>query len=178
MSIAVYDLRLGTSYTEAVSFDLDQFREHLKKARKALAGGRDHFAEKVGVNKTTIQNAENGPDIPKIDTVAKLVEGMGLTLSSFFAEIEAGATSSLHTTPLAVDNSVHPRRRGIQPVQESPNVAGVPASAPFRTITPDDFERAVQAIMRGLRATETPNRRAADHPVQQPHKPAHRRRRG
>lgn len=89
MSRALYDLRPTSSYDPGVPFELARFREALKRERKTRVGGRDKLADRAGVNKTTIQNAESGPDIPKIDTIARLVEAMpGLSLSAFFLQIE------------------------------------------------------------------------------------------
>lgn len=88
--MAVHDLLFWGSYTpRGVGFDMAQFRALLRSEREARVGGRDKLAERVGVAKSTIQNAEIGPDIPGIDTVARLIEAMpGLTLSSFFARVE------------------------------------------------------------------------------------------
>lgn len=90
MSITDYQLRLSASYTPAVSFDLARFRTLLRIERKRRVGGRDKLALRAKVNKSTVQNAEQGPDIPGIDTIAKLVEAMpDLTLSEFFRRVEA-----------------------------------------------------------------------------------------
>jgi ribosome-binding protein aMBF1 (putative translation factor) len=58
-----------------VAFTMERFREVLRAERESRVGGREKLADKTGINKTTIQNAEVGPDIPGIDTVARLVEG-------------------------------------------------------------------------------------------------------
>lgn len=84
----------GSPYTARVAFDIAAFRSVLRAARKEHVGGRNKLAAKVGLAKSTIQNAEMGPDIPGIETVARLVEGMGLTLSSFFAQIEGLPTDA------------------------------------------------------------------------------------
>lgn len=88
MSIGVYDLRSQASILPAVPFDLSRFRAHLRAERERLIGSRDKLAEKTGINKTTIQNAENGPDMPGIDTIARLIEGTGLSLSEFFLRMD------------------------------------------------------------------------------------------
>lgn len=78
-----------------MSFTMERFRAVLREEREARIGGRDRLADKVGVAKSTIQNAEIGPDVPGIDTVARLIEAMpGLTLEEFFAKIERGQRSS------------------------------------------------------------------------------------
>src|SRR5438309_359454 len=83
----VYALR--SPYTSGVPFDLTAFRQALRVERESRIGGRDKLAARIGIAKSTIQGAEMGPDIPGIDTVAKMIEAMpGLTLSSFFAQIE------------------------------------------------------------------------------------------
>src|SRR3954465_8822609 len=71
-----------------VPFTIDRFRDVLRATREELVGARDTLAEITGVNRTTIQSAEMGPKVPKLDTVARLVEGMGLTLTAFFARID------------------------------------------------------------------------------------------
>lgn len=92
MSIDVNDLRLGAFYTLGVPFDMDRFRKLLRAQRTERVGGRDTLADLAGVNRTTIQNAEMGPDIPGIDTVAALIESMpGLRLSEFFRALETDA---------------------------------------------------------------------------------------
>lgn len=87
MSIAAYSLRLKASYTLDVPFDMDTFRATLRATREKF-GGREKLAGKIGIAKSTIQSAELGPDIPQIDTVARIIEGSGLTLSEFFAVLE------------------------------------------------------------------------------------------
>lgn len=80
---------LSSSYTSDVPFEMERFRKALRSEREARVGGRGTLADKVGLAQSTIQNAEMGPDIPGIDTIARLVEAMpGLTLSSFFAQLE------------------------------------------------------------------------------------------
>lgn len=74
---------------QLMPFSMETFRLCLRSEREDRVGGRERLAELSGVNKTTIQNAELGPDIPGIDTIAKLVEAMpDLTLASFFTRVE------------------------------------------------------------------------------------------
>lgn len=61
MSIAVYDLRLKASYDAGVAFDLQRFRDLLKAERKTRVGARETLADRAGLNKSTVQNAEVGP---------------------------------------------------------------------------------------------------------------------
>lgn len=76
-------------------FTMEVFRAVLRAEREARVGGREKHAGLSGINKTTIQNAEIGPDVPGIDTVAKLVEAMpGLSLEDFFRKIERRQDSS------------------------------------------------------------------------------------
>ncbi len=89
----VYVLR--SLYTRGVAFDMEAFRRALRTARETHIGGREKLADKIDVSKSTVQNAEMGPDIPGIDTVARLIEGMGLTLSEFFAALEPNNDSVL-----------------------------------------------------------------------------------
>lgn len=90
MSIGSYNLRLLESYDRArMAFELDKFRALLRKEREQRVGGRDRLAEKADVAASTVQNAEMGPDVPGIDTVARLIEAMpNLTLSDFFLQLE------------------------------------------------------------------------------------------
>jgi transcriptional regulator with XRE-family HTH domain len=88
----------------AVAFTMERFREVLRAEREARVGGREKLADKTGINKTTIQNAEIGPDIPGIDTVARLVEGIGLTLPSFFEQIEALQAGTAEAQNLSTPN--------------------------------------------------------------------------
>lgn len=82
----------------AVAFDMNAFRAALKTQRKLRVGSRAKLVERCGapaMSPTTIQNAELGPDMPGIDTVARLVEAMGLTLSTFFAQLERSQNQGL-----------------------------------------------------------------------------------
>ena len=75
-------------------------RKLLKRERQARVGGRAALAQKAGVAASTIQNIETGPDVPGIETLAKLVEGMGMNLADFFSRLSAGIKLA---TPAAAD---------------------------------------------------------------------------
>ena len=69
--------------------DLADVRRVLRAERTRLRLSMDELAEKSGVNGSTIHDIETNADgKPQLTTVARLVEGMGLTLSAFFARIE------------------------------------------------------------------------------------------
>ena len=89
----MYRLRLQESYTSAVTFEMPRFREALRKAREDTIGGRMKLAERTGLAASTIQSAEVGPDIPSIETIARFLDGCGLTLSKFFARIDGSQQS-------------------------------------------------------------------------------------
>lgn len=94
---------------DSVRFTMERFREALRDERERRVGAREKHAALAGVNKGTIQRAEVGPDIPGIDTVARLIEAMpGLTLSSFFAQIESLQDPSLQSGSVAGDTTSPP----------------------------------------------------------------------
>lgn len=85
----------GSLYTSRVPFDMDRFRAHLRAAREAKKVGRNTIAKKIGVSQSTIQSAEVGPDMPGIDTVARIIEAIpDLTLGRFFAQLDAAEPSA------------------------------------------------------------------------------------
>jgi transcriptional regulator with XRE-family HTH domain len=74
--------------------DFHGLREALRRHRAARGFTLDAAADASGVNRHTIHRIENikrEPEMqPELDTIEKLVRAYGLTLSSFFAEIEHG----------------------------------------------------------------------------------------
>ena len=69
---------------------------------QARLSARTKQTGKIPINKMTISEIETGANAdPGITTVARLVEGMGLTLSSFFARIEGlnGLVETREITP-------------------------------------------------------------------------------
>jgi transcriptional regulator with XRE-family HTH domain len=84
--------------------DVARFRERLRELRKQLVGTQAELSAltkreetDTPVNLMTISDIETGAIAdPGIVTVARIVEAIpGLTLSSFFAQIEALKTSSV-----------------------------------------------------------------------------------
>lgn len=68
---------------------LDDVRGQLRKERLSRNWSLDDLAEKSTVNRSTIHDVETNRDgHPAFETVAKMVEGLGLTLVEFFARIE------------------------------------------------------------------------------------------
>lgn len=85
----VYGCR--SSYTARVAFDLAVLRVALREARESKRLGRDVLAKKIGRAKSTIQGAEMGPDVPGVDTVALILEGLGIPAWEFFLQFDAHA---------------------------------------------------------------------------------------
>ena len=107
MSIVVYDLRSRAFYDPAVSFTMERFRAVLREVREDREMSRDRLALLTGLSKSTIQNAEMGPDRTGVDTLAVIVQALpGLTLSEFFRRIEQPEPATSDTeTPEGVANS-------------------------------------------------------------------------
>jgi DNA-binding XRE family transcriptional regulator len=99
-----------------MTFSMDRFRAHLRAARDAHGFGRDALAEKIGIAKTTIQNAEVGPDMPGIETVARIIEGLpGYSLSAFFRQLE------MAEPPVARSDQAPEERVGERPLPPYPS---------------------------------------------------------
>lgn len=120
------------------------FRELLKQARegKALRTGKlgrpalSKLTAGTGpkpVNPSTIKNIEDGKNAdPGIATISRIVEAMGLTLSSFFARIERQTESDL------LDSAI-PRRTTPSPA------AGVQTNGPSRSAVSLDASKLLAA---------------------------------
>jgi transcriptional regulator with XRE-family HTH domain len=139
--------------------DLRSVREALRLARERAACERqgrprigmtlDDAEAASGVNRATIHSIENvkrEPSlVPQLDTIDRLVTAYGLTLSSFFAQIE-----DLNESGAAVDNAVPPHR---------PGSANEPLPAP----TQDDLWSAIHILARqAARADEADHRLSPD----------------
>lgn len=84
--------------------ELSAFREFIRHVRETEFGGRAKLQQATGVNRTTIQRIETDPTYsPGLETVAKLVEAMGLSLSTFFARLESQTS--------ATEGLIHSARR-------------------------------------------------------------------
>lgn len=108
MSNADNDLpRVGICYIP-FGMDLAAVRQQLRAERKARRWSLDDLAGKSGVNRSTIHDIEqNRHGKPQLETVAKLIEGMGLSLGEFFASLEKSTVEPIlrlsppsHQTPL------------------------------------------------------------------------------
>lgn len=123
--MGLYNLRLEATYNaDRMVFKMAAFRALLRVEREARVGGRDKLAEAAGVNRTTIQNIETGPDMPGIETIAKLIEAMpGLSLSAFFLELETGGLGVKPATaqgkPLG-ETGTHGRSRVVDAIPTDP----------------------------------------------------------
>ena len=102
MSLGDKQLRvIAALYTAGV--DLDAVRATLRAERLHRRWSLDDLAEKSGVNRSAIHDIEtNRKGKPRLETIAKMVEGMGLTLSEFFARIEGLKAPSPASTNRAV----------------------------------------------------------------------------
>lgn len=97
----------GAAYTADV--DLAAVRARLRKERKARDWSLDDLAEKSGVNRSTIHEIEtSATGKPQFETVGRLIEGMGLTLSEFFTRIEGLHSRALTPTGQADLQSASP----------------------------------------------------------------------
>jgi len=84
-----------------------------RKQQKRSGLTLDRLQENSGVDRAVIHRIESVRKYPRykpgIDTVLRLVEGMGLTLSSFFAEIEGGPKVGLQPAIPQSQNSPVPQ---------------------------------------------------------------------
>lgn len=83
---------MGGSTTVCALPSLLQIRSEVRVVRRAREWTLDKLRDESGVDRAAIHKIENTakyPDYePGVDTVRKLVEAMGLTLSDFFLRIE------------------------------------------------------------------------------------------
>lgn len=115
-------------YTSPV--DLAAVRAAIRAERTKRKWSLDDLAEKSGVHRMTIHEVEtNAHGKPQLATVARLVEGMGLTLSAFFARIEGLQTTSAVTDNLPSPISIRPEvtQHGGRPVPHDSG-GGVPSN--------------------------------------------------
>lgn len=103
-------LRIGelavppTAYTAAV-VDWSLIRQHFKAERKRRRLTQTRVAEKGGLDQSAISKMEGDVTYtPQVDTFTKAVEGLGASVSSFFAELERSQNTSLKSAPLPTDN--------------------------------------------------------------------------
>jgi len=146
-----------TAYSESVQ-DLAEFKAAMRRAREATVGGRAKLEAETGIDQSTIYRIETDATYdPSLSTVAKLIQGMGLTLSGFFTELEAASNPILPSKPTPLHNSsvvvgsLSNGRVGIvraEPLEssESFDAVAVPALRP----TPSNLQRSPQEVAHAL----------------------------
>jgi transcriptional regulator with XRE-family HTH domain len=72
-------------------------RELIKAERKRRRWTLDRLASESGITRSAIHDIEQGrTKDPKLDTIARLIEAMGMSLTQFFAQIERQTKPDLH----------------------------------------------------------------------------------
>lgn len=120
--------------------ELSAFRDFLRHIRETEYGGRAKLQKATGVNRTTIQRIETDPTYsPGLETIAKLVEGMGLSLSVFFARFEnhTGANRGLIRGTASVQNP--PLPYVYEPGAKNVDRSVPPSSTPPYTYTEEEI---------------------------------------
>jgi transcriptional regulator with XRE-family HTH domain len=158
-----------------VRVDPAEMRHALRAERLNRNWSLDDLAEKSGVNRSTIHDIEtNTGGKPQIGTIARLVEGMGLTLSQFFARIEGlQAHDVSETLPTPAPNP-HGNHGSSNPVRRI-SLDDTNAIIARNTAALDELIEAVRMVGGELRATREQNANAR---APQPAKDARRRKVG
>ncbi len=71
------------------------FGSVVREARKERGFSQEGFADHVGVHRTYMGLVERGRNTVTILTAAKIAEGLGLTLSTLFCQVDAKLAASL-----------------------------------------------------------------------------------
>lgn len=163
MSIGSYHLRPQAFYPLAVPFSMERFRALLRKEREHRVGGREKLAQLADVHKTTIQNIEVGPDMPGIETVAKLIESMpGMSLSEFFGQLEQKNLSASQKTAVSRDTQSPASTPKGLPDHGPTVLRQAVAVDPDRAIA-DAYRQLADAYeQRGLRPPPLPSEKSTD----------------
>lgn len=69
---------------------LGRFSKHVKSCRKARGLTQEVLAERSGLSTDTIRRLEQTAFSPSLDTICKICEGLGLSLSTLFISLELG----------------------------------------------------------------------------------------
>jgi len=64
------------------------FGEFLKRKRRELGMNQDELAAKTGINRTYISRIESESGNPTFDVVKRIADGLGISMSEFFASSE------------------------------------------------------------------------------------------
>lgn len=170
------------AYSEVVT--LADFKAAMRRAREAH-GARAKLQDATGIDESTIYRIETDEKYdPSISTVTTLIQGMGLSLSVFFAEAEAITNLSLQkdASPLhnpdgvvsPVSNTPHQLRAEPATTSESRDGLGVP---PLRTFTHDDIGRILAAHAGAIREVQADPQRFKRSAPKRPRQSKNRRRR-
>lgn len=97
MSLGIRQLTAGQhGYTPAI-VEWKVIRKHFVQVRKALELNQHDIQ---GVPQPLISKLETNDNLgPQVETFVKAIEGMGITVSSFFLQIERQTESSLRALP-------------------------------------------------------------------------------
>lgn len=107
----VIDKGLRCAHNHTVNFAL--VREVLRRARASVGMTLDDAARHSGLNRATIHSIENikrEPALkPELETIERLAVAYGLTLSSFFAQLEGGVVGGADSTLRRTDDTADRR---------------------------------------------------------------------
>jgi transcriptional regulator with XRE-family HTH domain len=147
---------LGVPSLQDIRVALRSARRELKKERGLTL---DRLHERSGIDRAVIHRIESVEKYPTyepgVDTVRRLVEGMGLTLSEFFARIEALPTRDVSDTlppPAPIPQGKH---GNTDPVSRPLDDTG--AIIARNTAALDELIEAVRLVSGELRATREQN---------------------
>lgn len=146
---------LARAYSREV--DIAGMREELRKLREQGDLTLDQLAGASGLNRATIHAIENikrEPNLkPDLNTVERIVQAMGLTLSQFFARIEAlQPQPSMRTTMPSLNHTLPPEQDGSTTHVRRP-LNDIGALLARNTAALDELIEAVRGISGELRAT-------------------------
>lgn len=65
---------------------LQQFAKQLAELRRSKGLSQEELAERSGLHAIAITYIETGKRVPRLDTVFKLAEGLGIDVSELFEE--------------------------------------------------------------------------------------------
>lgn len=65
---------------------LQQFAKRLAELRRSKGLSQEELAERSGLHAIAITYIETGKRVPRLDTVFKLAEGLGIDVSELFEE--------------------------------------------------------------------------------------------
>jgi transcriptional regulator with XRE-family HTH domain len=83
------------------------FGQAVQARRKALRLTQERLAQRVGVDRQSINRWENGAHSPSLHQLLRLSDGLGVPLSQLLAAAEAYAAGQL-TTPLEIQAAGRP----------------------------------------------------------------------